>query len=145
MVMDSTPSPESSTFYYDVWKARLAFGAALPKNLLIRYIGMSMLLSILSLAYFIRVITRTTPFITLVRQRLNDPKLVPLGRRTYIYSKTDKLIEWQHVDSHAQEAEEKGWKVERVLFEDADHVDHLRRHPKEYTEGVERVWKERQQ
>lgn len=42
-----------------------------------------------------------------MRRRLNDPEgafMQSRLRRTYIYSDTDQLVPWQHVEAHAQEA-----------------------------------------
>lgn len=62
------------------------------------------------------------------------------SRRTYIYSKSDALVDFRHVEGHSKEAEEKGFQVRRELFEGSAHVAHMRADPERYWRIVQETW-----
>lgn len=99
----------------------------------------------LSLLVFLRLIGRLfflENFIQKARRLLNDPQTTTLGsKRCYIYSKEDKLIDWQHVEKHSVEAKRNGYKVSMDLFSGSAHVSHMRTDPERYWRVVQRVWK----
>lgn len=55
-------------------------------------------------------------------QLLNDPVQANEDRRLYLYSDVDKLVPRQEIESHADEAEERGFAVRRELFVGSQHV-----------------------
>ncbi len=61
-------------------------------------------------------------------------------RRTYIYSKDDKLVHWRDVEEHAREARLKGFDVRLERFHESQHVAHMRTDRKRYWRIVRDVW-----
>ncbi|TVY23598.1 hypothetical protein LHYA1_G008139, partial [Lachnellula hyalina] len=58
---------------------------------------------------------------------LNSTELVDRETvRGFVYSKEDLAIDWRHVEAFAGVAEERGWRVERMLVEDAHHAQLFR-------------------
>jgi len=60
--------------------------------------------------------------------------------RLYLFSRKDKLIPWQEVTSHAETARERGMDVLCELFEESEHVAHVRVEPERYWSSVQQVW-----
>ena len=60
-------------------------------------------------------------------------------RRVYIYSPTDALVDYKDVETHAAEAETKGFSVALEKFEGSAHVAHLRKDESRYWEIVKRT------
>lgn len=60
--------------------------------------------------------------------------LPPSARRLYLYSLSDKLVDWREVEAHARTAEESGVAAEvtMVRFEKSAHVAHIREDPDKY-------------
>ncbi|KAB8067239.1 hypothetical protein BDV29DRAFT_186542 [Aspergillus leporis] len=84
---------------------------------------------------------------SLMRRTLLDEETVgPAPQRDdpgyvcYMYSKEDRMTDWRDVWDHAQEAKEKGWKVDEVLFEGTGHCAHMPDNPARYAEAVEKAW-----
>ena len=93
----------------------------------------------------------TENIVTLMRKRLNDPALFPLGTvpsssgvsgsggRTYIFSSSDPLVSYRDVEAHADDAERCGFQnVRRERFEGTGHVAHVRGEGS--GDGGERYW-----
>ncbi|KAH8684629.1 hypothetical protein BGZ60DRAFT_366294 [Tricladium varicosporioides] len=61
----------------------------------------------------------------------------------FVYSKEDNVIDWRHVEDHADIAEKKGYKVVKKRVEGAHHVQMFRGKGGEgdYWEFVERIWR----
>jgi hypothetical protein len=75
-----------------------------------------------------------------MRQALNNPILFPsTASRTYLYSKTDKLIRWQDVEAHAKDARESNSEVRLELFTGSQHVGHIMTDPERYSNVVRSV------
>lgn len=64
--------------------------------------------------------------------------------RTYIYSPEDEMVEYRHVERHAEEAREKraGVKVRTERFEGSRHVAHMRLDPERYWRVVGDTWRD---
>ena len=76
-----------------------------------------------------------------VRAGLNDPDLFPTNAvRLYVYSAADEIIQWQHVEAHATEAQGKGYKVQKVKYLDSGHTAHLLHDEKRYWRAVTGLW-----
>ena len=74
---------------------------------------------------------------------MNDSRVLPLSCvKGYVYSKEDLAIAWQDVENHAEDAQKKGYQVEKMLVHGAEHVQQFR--GKQGEEGywgfVEKVW-----
>ncbi|KAM5349052.1 hypothetical protein ACJ41O_008875 [Fusarium nematophilum] len=61
-------------------------------------------------------------------------------RRTYIYSETDNLVDYNAVEAHADEAAKKGFRVKREKFDGSAHVSHSRKDEARYWEAVRKTW-----
>ncbi|MCJ1244729.1 hypothetical protein MMC30_001928 [Trapelia coarctata] len=71
---------------------------------------------------------------------LNGPDLIdPNAVRCYIYSKRDVMVWWKDVEDHADEAEARGCKVKKELFQ-GEHVAHMRSDRGRYWKVVGNVW-----
>ncbi|KAI1139480.1 hypothetical protein F5Y05DRAFT_323643 [Hypoxylon sp. FL0543] len=70
----------------------------------------------------------------------NDPDVVKQTNRTYIYSKTDAMVGWRHVQRHAEQAAAKGLPVRREIFERSPHVSHMRTDEPRYWIIVMETW-----
>ncbi|KAK6362556.1 hypothetical protein TWF730_000014 [Orbilia blumenaviensis] len=78
--------------------------------------------------------------ISRMRRTLNDETLVSEGGvRGYAYCKGDIMVGWEDIVQHADEAEERGWKVSKLGFEGGNHVGCYRFHPREYEEFVRQI------
>jgi hypothetical protein len=63
-------------------------------------------------------------------------------RRCYVFSKEDKIVKWEDVVEHADEAESIGWSVgEEEGFERSGHVGHLVQDSDRYWRIVRKLWK----
>jgi hypothetical protein len=59
------------------------------------------------------------------------------GPELFVYSKTDKLVDYAYVEEVAvRRTELRGAAVSKLCFEDSPHVGHLREHPEAYTARV---------
>ncbi|CAM1502519.1 Fc.00g045030.m01.CDS01 [Cosmosporella sp. VM-42] len=63
-----------------------------------------------------------------IRRRLNDEDLVDRSvPRLYLCSKTDELVHWKDVASHAAEAKQKGYETQDLMFQGSSHCAHLQK------------------
>ncbi|KAI1408188.1 hypothetical protein F5Y13DRAFT_173207 [Hypoxylon sp. FL1857] len=70
----------------------------------------------------------------------NDLDLVQQTSRTYIYGKADLMVDWRHVERHAEQAAARGLAVRREVFEDSPHVSHMRTDPGRYWTIIRETW-----
>ncbi|KAH7124195.1 hypothetical protein EDB81DRAFT_951736 [Dactylonectria macrodidyma] len=61
-------------------------------------------------------------------------------RRTYIYSESDDLVDYNAIEAHADEAAKKGLQVKREKFDGSAHVSHSRKDEARYWEAVQKTW-----
>ncbi|BDD55811.1 hypothetical protein MPDQ_007947 [Monascus purpureus] len=115
-----------------------AFSFVLPKLWLWRLLGKAFLYVILISGWLLRKLTRMPDAVTHARTVLNNSRLIRAPdsnsglRRCYLYSDADELIDWRDVESHAADAESKGWIVQKEMFLGTPHVEHMRAHPVRY-------------
>ena len=132
MIFDSAPGSPS------LRSGLKAFSFALPQMWILRLLGKSLLFVVLVLFRLIHALKIFPDPISLAREVVNDSSMVraanPEGKlaRCYIYSDTDDLVDWRDSESHALEAEAKGWVVRRELFKGSPHVGHMRAEPVRY-------------
>jgi hypothetical protein len=82
-------------------------------------------------------------FIEMSRRVLNDKNLLSTDQergRLYIYSVADVVIAWEDVEKHANEAEERGERVEREKWVDTEHLAHMPDDGQRYWGAVRRIW-----
>ncbi|KAL0940585.1 uncharacterized protein CTRU02_203348 [Colletotrichum truncatum] len=76
-----------------------------------------------------------------MRASLNQPNLLQNElRRVYVYSKEDRMVDWEDVERHAEEASKIGFKVEKERFEGSPHVAHARLDSVRYWGAVRGLW-----
>lgn len=73
------------------------------------------------------------------RAHNHDPGNAREVRRTYIYSPSDDLIDYEGVEAHAAEAKSEGFSVELVRYEGSAHVAHLRKDEGRYWMAVKKI------
>ncbi|KAI1204546.1 uncharacterized protein F4807DRAFT_454595 [Annulohypoxylon truncatum] len=71
----------------------------------------------------------------------NDMNLVKQTNRSYVYGKADIMVDWRHVERHADQAAAKGLAVRREVFERSPHVSHMRTDGDRYWKIVNETWK----
>ncbi|KAI0543494.1 hypothetical protein F4679DRAFT_568513 [Xylaria curta] len=72
----------------------------------------------------------------------NDPARVRESCRVYIYGPTDRITPAKGVERHADEAEARGFRVRREVFNGSGHVAHARKHADRYWRVVRQNWEE---
>lgn len=70
----------------------------------------------------------------------NNPKENQETNRTYIYSPSDEMVDWRHIEEHTRQAEVKGFTVKREVFPDSPHVAHVRADGRRYWKIVRETW-----
>ena len=132
IVFDSCPG--TATYQRTVHAITLA----MPKFPLMTYLGLPILHIVLCLIFLALFVTRAEDVITRLRRQLNDHKLFsPDVPRLYIYSKADRLVPYQDVKRHVEDARIKGYRASsEVLFEDSAHCAHAMAHKERYWAAV---------
>ncbi|KAG2132951.1 hypothetical protein DEU56DRAFT_421830 [Suillus clintonianus] len=123
---------------------KLAFSAVF-RNPILRFIVLSMIYTMhfvglgLSLLLGKRIMLMEN-----LRIEMWNPRVLPwMGLHTprlYLFSRKDKLIPWQDVTQHAEISKERGMDVHCELFEESEHVAHIRVEPERYWSSVQVIW-----
>ncbi|KAL4797427.1 hypothetical protein BDV19DRAFT_45321 [Aspergillus venezuelensis] len=125
-----------------------AFSYILPKRWILRILGKMLLVAYLTSVYVLGMIASKVfgvrDAVSIARQVINDKRIMcgsikareDPPRRCYIYSDTDELVDWRHVEEHAEDAEKKGFLVRREKFLGSDHVAHMKADPRRYWKTV---------
>ncbi|KAG2075470.1 hypothetical protein BDR04DRAFT_1115006 [Suillus decipiens] len=75
---------------------------------------------------------------------IGNPRVLPwMGVHTprlYLFSRKDRSSPWEEVMHHAKTAKECGMDVRCELFEESEHVAHMRVEPERYWSSVQEVW-----
>lgn len=136
MVLDSTPG--RATYKATV----LAFSVTLPKNIILRTLGIlafSIFFWIYRFGYFIQ---GKMDLVDQTRTDLNDKTLFDTDApRMYIYSVADPMVAWQSVEEHGEEARSLDYNVDREKFLNSGHVTHLLDDQDRYWATVQRLWR----
>jgi hypothetical protein len=61
-------------------------------------------------------------------------------RRLYIYSKEDVVVGWEDVQSHLEDAQNRGYSVGQVLFDQGPHCGLVMEDPDRYWDAVKKFW-----
>ncbi|KAH6881887.1 indole-diterpene biosynthesis protein-like protein PaxU [Alternaria rosae] len=144
IIMDSGPAAG----YY--WKSYNAMVLSLPSGLL-RSAGYVFVHGILLILFASVALGRYEYPEVLVRRTLLDERFVcdggrggnAKGRVCYLYSKADRMTDWEDVVGHADMAKEKGWDVGEVVFEGTPHCGHLVGNDGAYVGEMGRMWEGR--
>ena len=135
VILDSTPGrPEHEA-------TLRAFAVGMPKNPIVRFVGLLLFRIFLVLMRIMYFFTRTVNLIDQLRMDLNDPKLFASGvPRLYIYSDGDRMVQWKHIEEHAEEANGLGYKVDLERYKESGHAAHMLNDPPRYWKAVEMLW-----
>ncbi|KAG2061095.1 hypothetical protein BDR06DRAFT_947613 [Suillus hirtellus] len=138
LILDSCPATGS------LKTIKLAFSAVI-RNPILRVIVLTMLYTMhfvglgLSLVFGKRIMLMEN-----LRIEMWNPRVLPwMGLHTprlYLFSRKDKLIPWQDVTQHAEIAKERGMDARCELFEESEHVAHIRVEPERYWASVQGIW-----
>ena len=76
-----------------------------------------------------------------IREGLVDSELFETGGwRHYVYSKEDRMVPWDAVESHVKEAEARGWRTTTELFHGSGHCAHAMVDKERYWGIVEKAF-----
>jgi hypothetical protein len=121
------------------WKSYLSMTTSLPKGLFWQIVGPPIVLVICNVLFSSQWLGWEKPE-AIYRRTLLDQDIVSCKRICYIYSKADTHVDCDDVDSHADIARQKGWDVEKVLFEDTPHCNHISKYRTEYVDAMTTTW-----
>lgn len=144
MVLDSSPGGDN------IKSADLVFQVTMPSPF-IRYPFMTIAYSIHFISYIFGFASwgvfdglrqdmlnpRWLPWITPASSASNDSATPYL----FIYSKADRLVPFNDLQTFTERAESNGILVWREIYEDTPHVGHMRADPVSYWAAIERHWK----
>jgi hypothetical protein len=71
--------------------------------------------------------------------KARDTLIYDKAPKLFVYSKMDKMVNYRGIDRVIEEVKAKGHSVEKLFFEDSEHVKHLLKYPKEYSDAVKRL------
>ncbi|KAK6083662.1 hypothetical protein SCUP515_01913 [Seiridium cupressi] len=132
-VYDSCPG------LYSYWGAYNASITGVPKGIW-RWI-MAPIIHLLDIYLWIMAVVLRRPYHLLINGNWhNNPEKTKQTNRAYIYGKGDEMVEWNHIELHAQQAEDKGFAVRKELFEGSTHVAHMRADEGRYWGIVTETW-----
>lgn len=146
LVIDSAPSIP------DMRRGFIAFSQGMPSSLPgpVRAVGGAVLFSFMVSVSMASRLVGVEGVITSMRRKLNHGAFMAGGvRRVYIYSESDQLVPWQHVEMHAEEARNVldkragGSGEERVKLEKfvgSRHVSHIMIDAERYWRIVKTLW-----
>lgn len=118
-----------------------AMRMSMPKQAYLQLPILIFVFSLLGLLWVVHSVLRLENSVDRLRRLLNDPQWSPLdARRYYVYSKSDKLVKWEDVEEHADEAERRGYHVRREEFDTSEHVSHMKMDRVKYWSAMERLW-----
>ncbi|KLJ06308.1 hypothetical protein EMPG_10292 [Blastomyces silverae] len=126
LILDSAPGQ------HDLTAAARAFSYAVPKFFILRMVGVCVIWAVLIAHWLVSKLGRKANAFDIAMNELNNPALIDVGaKRCYIYSKTDELVHWKHVEAHVAQAMARGWHVSTAVF-NSPHVGHMRADPERY-------------
>jgi hypothetical protein len=135
-IFDSCPG--SPHFWSDI----RAISAGLPRNPVIRTLGMATLTVMYTVYIAIWWATGSENPVLGNRALVNRGELFSKrAPRAYIYSREDAMVEWTDVESHIADAKSAGYDVSAELFEGTQHVSHMPKDSGRYWGIVQSVWK----
>lgn len=133
-ILDSTPGDA------DYWRSFNAVETTLPKSGPTRLLGQLSIHFTLALTYA-GVWLGLSQSIKHFRQVLRDARLFSLKTpRAYLYSKADRMVDWELVQKHADEAGATGYSVRQLCFESSSHCGHIMEDDVAYWDMVKSTW-----
>ncbi|KAE8153015.1 DUF829-domain-containing protein [Aspergillus avenaceus] len=140
LILDSTPGGPSFRREFGRWTAGVAMGFAFLPKICAKLVATLIVLVLMGIPNLLG----KESLAARGRRVLNSPQNIPLNSaRLYIYSDSDLLIGHSDVESHAQDARDKGYKkVKLERFSGSGHVAHMRQDPKRYWATISKFWDE---
>lgn len=118
-----------------------AMRTSMPKQAYLQLPILILVFSLLSVLWVVHRVLSLENAVDRLRRLLNDPQISPLdARRCYVYSKSDKLVRWEDVEEHTDEAEKHGYDVRREKFDASEHVSHMKMDKVKYWSAMEQLW-----
>ncbi|KKZ63223.1 hypothetical protein EMCG_02428 [[Emmonsia] crescens] len=109
-----------------------AFSYVLPKFFIFRMVGLCVIWTVILSHWLLSKLRGKPDGLEIAKNGLNDPELIDVGaKRCYMYSKSDELVHWKHVEEHIAQAKARGWQVTAEIF-NAPHVGQMRADPERY-------------
>lgn len=142
-IFDSAPG----RFQYSRSIYAFSLGVPFSKTPLFKFLLIKLAIHLLCASYWVfQVVLRRRGYLDQTFALHNDPEVKRGGievRRTYIYSREDRMVDFHDVEEHAAEARRKGVvagevRVER--FEGTAHVAHVRGDEDRYWKVVKESW-----
>lgn len=138
MILDSSPGIPTLS------RTVAAMSVSLPKFPLFRFLGILTLRLLYVFFIIAYTLSRRVDWVTRMRATHNDERFVKkAGRRVYVFSEEDEMVDWRDVVKHADEAEEKGYKVRKEMFVGSGHVSHMILQSERYWKVVKETWEVR--
>lgn len=136
LILDSAPGINT---YRGITKG---FIGGLPSTPVLKELLSLVVYGLVGLITVKEAVTSEEHFIQKFRKDLNDEECIRSDRgRVYIYSKDDKIVGWEDVETHAKEAEEKEFGAVRMeLWEESGHVGHMVKDAERYWNIVRKLW-----
>lgn len=134
LILDSAPGRVHIRAFVDAMRMNM------PKHVYLQLPIMIFFFSLLSVLRVVYKVFRLENPVDRLRRLLNDPQFSPLdARRCYVYSKSDKLVKWEDVEEHADEAKRRGYDVRWEQFDATEHVSHMKTDRVKYWSAMERL------
>ncbi|KAL5365219.1 hypothetical protein BJX96DRAFT_179645 [Aspergillus floccosus] len=141
MVFDSAPGVATLS------AAVKAMAFVLPRARVLHVLSKIALWIVFALGEMVRKMLCVPHAVHVARRAINDRGLVcgvgdgekVAPRRCYVYSDADELVHWRDVERHSDDAEAKGWVVQREKFLGSPHVAHMKTDPERYW-GIVRAY-----
>ncbi|KAF4552720.1 Hypothetical protein D9617_9g025100 [Elsinoe fawcettii] len=114
---------------------------SLPRTWFFAIFGRAIVCALCALLWMMEALFGVENVVSVARRRLLGPRIV--GRhvpRVYMYGMKDKMVWWQDVQEHAEEARDRGYiAVDEVKFEDGDHCAYIMRDGDKYWKTVQNI------
>ncbi|KAF2836635.1 hypothetical protein M501DRAFT_1033713 [Patellaria atrata CBS 101060] len=124
------------------WKSYKSMLFSLPKGFLASLLGPLAIHFILVVLFSSIAAGRYDRTEDIIRHTLLRKKMVDCRNICYIFSKSDKMVEWEDVISHTDEARGRGWLVNEICFNDTTHCNHVSKHAEQYFRAMKSVWED---
>lgn len=148
-IFDSAPG----RFQYSRSVHAFSLGVPFSKTPLFKYLLLKLAIHLLCASYWVfQLVAGRRGYLDQTFALHNDPAAAAAAskgvevRRTYIYSREDRLVDFRDVEEHAAEARRKGavaGEVRAERFEGTAHVAHVRGNEDRYWKVVKESWEGR--
>ncbi|KAJ4286752.1 hypothetical protein N0V90_013004 [Kalmusia sp. IMI 367209] len=121
------------------WKDYHSMLTSLPRGVFWQIVGHPVIFMTCNVLFGSQLLGWEKPE-SIYRRTLLDENVIACRRICYIFSEADTHVECVDVTTHAEIAEQKGWDVTQVLFEDTPHCNHISKYRAEYVDAMKRSW-----